>query len=143
MSHVRSRSRSWALTLLYGWDVTGAGSLAEYAEEALSRRRMARRYRPYVDALLETVSEHLEEIDGVIGEQTANWRLERLDVIDRNILRLGIAELRWLPDVPPKVAIHEALQLAERYGSDESPRFVNGVLDAVFKDVPVDEVADA
>ncbi len=96
-------------------------------------RNMARRYRPHVDCLLETVTSHCAEIDDLIAHHASNWRIERLNVIDRNILRIGIAELRWIADVPPKVAIHEALKLAKKYGSDESPRFVNGVLDAVFK----------
>ena len=94
---------------------------------------MARRYRPYVDRLLAEVEAHLPEIDRVIADTAANWRVERLDAIDRNILRLGIVELRWMEDVPPKVAIHEAVKLAMKYGGKESPRFVNGVLDAIFK----------
>ncbi|MDX1578086.1 MAG: transcription antitermination factor NusB [Gemmatimonadota bacterium] len=132
-AHARSRSRSWALNLLYGWEVAGSGGIVEHAEEALGRRRIARRYRPYVDRLLGVVAAHLSEIDGIIAETVSNWRLERLDVIDRNILRIGIAELGWIEDVPPKVAIHEAVKLATKYGGDESPRFVNGVLDAVYR----------
>ena len=133
MSHLRSRSRSWALNLLYGWDLGGDGSPAEHAKRALVHRRMASRYRPHVQCLLDTVTTHLEEIDAAIIEHASNWRIERLDAIDRNILRIGVAELRWVDDVPPKVAIHEALQLARKYGGDDSPRFVNGVLDAIFK----------
>ncbi len=64
-----------------------------------------------------------------------NWRLERLSAIDRNILRIGTVEILAMPDVPPAVAIHEAVRLAERYGSADSPRFVNGVLDAVSRSV--------
>ncbi len=62
-----------------------------------------------------------------------NWRLERLSAIDRAVLRIGAVELMWMDDVPPKVAIQEAIRLAEAYGGDESPRFVNGVLDALYK----------
>jgi len=94
---------------------------------------MASRYRPYAMTLLSTVEEHLSEIDALIGEHAANWRLDRLDAIDRSILRLGISELRWGEGIPPKVAIHEAVKLATRYGGAQSTRFVNGVLDAVYK----------
>lgn len=133
MAHVRSRSRSWVLSLLYGWELGGEGSPAEHAKRALIHRNMAPRYRPYVEQLLDTVSAHLDEIDDAITRHASNWRIERLATIDRNILRIGVAELRWIEDVPPKVTIHEALKLAAKYGSEESPRFVNGVLDAVFK----------
>lgn len=132
-AHVRSRARSWALHLLYAWEIAGEGTPLGHAKGALGQRRMSERYRPYVRRLLTEVDEHLDEIDAVIAETAANWRIERLDVIDRNILRLGIAELLWVEDVPPKVAIHEAVKLATKYGGEESPRFVNGVLDAIFK----------
>ena len=134
--HARSRSRSWALNLLYGWELSeGDATPTEFAVEALTRRRMAPRYRAYAMALLETVERHRPEIDRIIGEHAANWRLDRIGVIDRNILRIGISELRWPDNVPPKVAIHEAVRLATRYGGAESTRFINGVLDAVYKEV--------
>lgn len=133
--HVRSRARGWALSLLYGWEIAGEGTALDFARRALERRRMSRRYRPYVERLLRTVDEHREEIDRLIGEHASNWRLERIGAIDRNVLRLGIAELVWADDVPPKVAIHEAVKLATKYGGAESPRFVNGVLDGVYRKV--------
>lgn len=132
-SHVRSRSRSWTLNLLYAWELGGDGSPLEHARRTLAHRTMSTRYRPHVERLLETISGNLGEIDAAIARHATHWRLDRLHAIDRNILRIGIAELRWLDDVPPKVAIHEALQLAHRYGSPGSPRFLNGVLDAVLK----------
>ena len=129
----RSRARAWALQLLYGWEMTGESSLGEYARQSFLRRRVSERYRAYVDRLLGVLEERLPEIDRILGASIPNWRLDRLAAIDRNILRIGVAELRYVDDVPAKVAIHEAIRLAERYGSDESSRFVNGVLDAVFR----------
>ncbi len=85
--------------------------------------------------LIGTLSEHLPVVDARIRDHLSNWRLERLTAIDRGILRLATAELTTRSDVPPKVAIHEAIRLAERYGTEESPRFVNGVLDAVARGV--------
>ena len=132
--NVRSRARSWALNLLYGWELADVeAGPTDHAERALERRRMSRRYRPYALALIGVVEEHLPEIDHIIAEHAANWRVERIGVIDRNILRIGVAELMWMEDVPPRVAIHEAMRLASRYGGAESTRFVNGVLDAIHK----------
>ncbi len=132
--HVRSRARSWALQLLYGWEMGGGeGTPSDYAARALRRRRMAPRYRPYVERIIGWIESHSEEIDRVLANAVANWRVERLDAIDRTILRIGIAELLYGEDVPPKVAIHEAIRLASRYGSADSAGFVNGVLDAVHR----------
>lgn len=133
--NVRTRARSWVLQLLYGWEIADTDvSLPDHAREALSRRRVSDRYLPHIGRLLELLDEHLPEIDRTLQEVMPNWRLERLAYIDRNILRIGSAEILYLDDVPGKVAIHESIQLAEKYGSDESPRFVNGVLDAVYRE---------
>lgn len=94
---------------------------------------MAPRYKPHVERILALVESNREAIDRLLEETMPNWKLGRLDAIDRNILRIGIAELLYADEVPPKVAIHEAIVLAGRYGSAESPRFVNGVLDAVHR----------
>jgi N utilization substance protein B len=98
---------------------------------------MAPRYRQHVDRILALVESNREAIDRLLEETMPNWKLGRLDAIDRNVLRIGIAELLYADDVPPKVAIHEAIRLAGRYGSAESPRFVNGVLDAVHRKAAV------
>ena len=117
--------------------MSDGGSLTEYASRALTRRRVAPRYRPYIDRLLTILEEHRQEIDKTLQDHIANWRLDRLAAIDRNILRLGVAELRYVEEIPGKVSITEALKLAERYGSDDSTAFVNGVLDAVYRDAAV------
>lgn len=130
----RSRARSWALQLLYAWELSGRpGTLAEFAEVQLDRRRVSARYRPYARSLLGGLAEALPAVDARIQAHLANWRLERLTAIDRGILRIGTFELTSMPDVPTRVVIHEAIRLAERYGTAESPRFVNGVLDAVAR----------
>lgn len=130
----RSRARSWALQLLYAWEMSGRPEgLTEFAEASMDRRRVSGRYRPYVRDLLRGLADALPRIDARIQAHLSNWRLERLTAIDRGILRIGTLELTSMPDVPPRVAIHEAIRLAERYGTAESPRFVNGVLDAVAR----------
>ena len=79
------------------------------------------------------LDEHLPEIDRALAGALDNWSLERLSSIDRGVLRIGAAELLFDDEIPPKVAIQEAIRLAEAYGGNDSPRFVNGVLDALFK----------
>jgi N utilization substance protein B len=131
----RSRARSWALQTLYAWDLSdGDQALPSFAEKIFAMRTISPRYRPYVDELLASLAENLPLVDSTIQANLANWRLERLTAIDRSILRLATTELLTIRDVPTRVAIHEAIRLAERYGTEESPRFVNGVLDAVARD---------
>lgn len=127
-----SRSRGWALQVLYAWEQGPEGyTLPESTRRTLARRRVNPRYVEYLDQLLSWIDEGGEEIDLTLRRHLDNWRLERLTAIDRNVMRIAVAELLHSEEVPPTVAIHEAMQLARKYGSDESPRFVNGVLDAV------------
>jgi N utilization substance protein B len=77
------------------------------------------------------------QIDSVLEDHIPNWRLERLAAIDRNILRIGVAELLYVEKIPGKVAITEAIQLAERYGGDDSGAFVNGVLDSIYQEAAI------
>lgn len=133
--HAHSRARSWVLHVLYAWEIAGGDRpLREFATDALSRRRVSDRYRPYIRRLLGLLEEHLPEIDQLLRDVMPNWRLERLAHIDRNVLRIGAAEILYAEDVPGKVAISEGIQLAEKYGGKDSPRFVNGVLDAVLRE---------
>jgi N utilization substance protein B len=133
----RSRARAWFLHLLYAWEMSDRDSLTEFAEAALRLRRIAPRYRPYLEVLVALLDEHLAEIDGLLRDHIPNWRLERLAAIDRNILRLGVVELRYVAEIPGKVAITEAIRLAEQYGSDDSGAFVNGVLDSVYREAAI------
>lgn len=130
----RSKARAWALRVLYAWESRGRDAdLLEVLEEFLTQRLIAPGRRGYMRRLVETVGQDLDGLDRSIQESLTNWRLERISVIDRNVLRLGAVELLRFEDVPPRVAIQEALRLAERYGTDQSPRFVNGVLDGMMR----------
>jgi N utilization substance protein B len=130
----RSRARAWALQVHYRWESGGReGALRDALVETMATRRIAPRRVPYVRTLLSAIDGHREEIDRVLQDALQNWRLDRVSAIDRAVLRIGAAELLFGDDVPPKVAIQEAIRLAEAYGGKESPRFVNGVLDALFK----------
>jgi N utilization substance protein B len=99
--------------------------------------------RSYAEVMVRLVASNLERIDGLLHDSLTNWRLERLSAIDRNVLRLGVAELLFIDDVAPRVTLREMVQLAEKYGTTDSPRFVNGVLDAVMRRVAPDGAAGA
>jgi N utilization substance protein B len=129
----RSKARAWALRVLYAWDTRGDVPLEVVLDEFLSRRRIHPERREYMRRVVEAVARDPAALDETIQTALTNWRLARVSVIDRSILRLGAAEMLYLDDVPPRVSIQEALYLAERYGTDQSPRFVNGVLDALMK----------
>lgn len=132
----RKRARGWALQVLYAWDSRGAQreltSPVDQLREFLDERQIAPESRGYLSTLIRAFTEHREEVDNVLTEALTNWRLDRLSFIDRNVLRLAATEMLFVPDVPRRVSIQEAILLAERYGTHESPRFVNGVLDALL-----------
>lgn len=131
----RTRGREIALQLLYLREQNPATDPAE-VETFLARRLRDPRVREFARALLDGVQAHLAEIDAAIGAVAENWRVDRMAAIDRNILRLGAFEIRHCPDVPAKVAINEALELAKRYSTAQSSRFVNGILDRITPVAP-------
>lgn len=100
--------------------------------EFLATRRVNPEAREYLETLIEAVAAHRADIDRALEAALLNWRLERLSIMDRNILRLATAEMLHLA-IPPRVVIQEALLLAEKYSTAESPRFINGVLDALMR----------
>ncbi|HSJ07628.1 MAG TPA: transcription antitermination factor NusB [Longimicrobiales bacterium] len=133
MSRKRSRARGWAVQVLYAWEMRRRrDGLPEVLREFLADRRVGDEAREYLETLLSAVDLYLEQTDRSLEEALLNWRLERLSIIDRSILRLAATEMVYLA-IPPRVAIQEALLLAEKYSTAESPRFVNGVLDALMR----------
>lgn len=133
----RSKARGWALQGLYAWESRGGQpeDALRILQGLFSNLRVSPANRPYAEVLVRLVSSNLPKIDALLHESLTNWRLERLAAIDRNVLRLGVAEMLFVDDVSPRITIREAVQLAEKYGTHESPRFVNGVLDAVMRRV--------
>jgi len=130
----RSRARAWVLQIHYRWESEGArGTLADALRDTMQTRHVSPKRLPYVRRVVAVLDGHLREIDDALRSALDNWRLERLSAMDRAVLRIATAEILHLEDVPPKVAIQEAIRLAEAYGGAESPRFVNGVLDALYK----------
>ena len=88
---------------------------------------------PRATWMASTILDDVPEVDKALQNALKNWRLDRLSVMDRSILRLSATELLFLDEIPPKVSIQEGILLAEAYGGKDSPRFVNGVLDALYK----------
>ncbi|HEX8907154.1 MAG TPA: transcription antitermination factor NusB [Longimicrobiaceae bacterium] len=141
----RSKARGWALQGLYAWESRGAQpeDAMRVLQTLFSTLRVSPANRPYAEVLVRLVATNLERIDATILESLTNWRMERLAAIDRNVLRLGVAEMLFVDDVSPRITIREMVQLAEKYGTADSPRFVNGVLDAVMRRVAPEGAAPA
>lgn len=132
----RSRSRAWFLQVHYRWEALGhAATLDDALAMTMTGRTVAPARVRYLQRLVSAFAENRDRVEEMIAACMDNWRLERLSVMDRGILRLGATEILCLADLPGKVAIQEAVRLAERYGGADSPRFVNGVLDAVYRSV--------
>ena len=133
----RSRARAWILQIHYRWEsMGGPGSLRDALVDTAATRRISPRRLPYVRRVLAELDEHLADVDRALQGALENWRLERLSTLDRAVLRVAAAEMLYMDDVPPKVSIQEAIRLSEQYGGPDSPRFVNGVLDALYKHLP-------
>lgn len=124
----RREAREFLLTALYRREHVDA-SLAEMLAEVKPGDQ-----RDYIATVFEGISDRLEELDRMIGERTVGWRFERLALIDRNILRLGVYELLFLGEVPPEVAMDEAVELAKKFGTEQARSFINGILDRIWKE---------
>jgi N utilization substance protein B len=127
-----TRARARALQALYAWDIRGKGSLEGVAGQVWDDLAVTADERRLAGPLIRDIARGSTEIDAELADVTTNWRLERLGVVERCVLRLGAAELR-IDSTPPRVVIQEAVRLAERFGSPQSARFVNGVLDALAR----------
>jgi N utilization substance protein B len=120
------------LQALYAWDLRDEPELERVANQIWDDLSVPPDERRIAGQLVRTLSQNGRELDREITEATTNWRLERLGVVDRCVLRLGAAEL-YRAETPPRVVIQEAVHLAERYGTLKSAKFVNGVLDALAR----------
>jgi transcription antitermination protein NusB len=130
----RRKAREAVLECLYCFEIRGNVSVDEIFPYSLERHELDEEGAKFALALLKKTTENLESLDGIISKHIDNWDLNRLAMIDKNILRQGLAELQFFPEIPKKVTIDEAIELAKTYGSADSGRFVNGVLDALSKD---------
>ena len=126
----RSKARKRAVDLLYEADLRGVDAVSTLAE------RVALADPPindYTIALVEGVTEHRDAIDELLSEYSEGWTIERMPGVDRAVLRVGLYELLWSAEIPDAVAIDEAVELAKALSTDESPKFVNGLLGRVLR----------
>ncbi len=136
----RHLSRSIALQSLYEWDFRGRGG-PEKLEEIVDRN--IKEFGPglkepdFPKVLTLGVVSRLPELDGIIARAAPEWPVDQVALVDRNVLRVGLYELLFAPkdEVPPKVAINEAIELAKSFGGENSGRFVNGVLGTVYREI--------
>ncbi|MEM7306001.1 MAG: transcription antitermination factor NusB [Planctomycetota bacterium] len=126
----RTRSRELTLQFLYMLDLRGPEFLAE-VEEFLREEEPDAAAREFALHLIRGTAENLEDINEIIRKIAQNWDIERMAVIDRNVLRMATYELVHRPDIPPKVSINEAIELGKRYSTQNSGGFINGVLDRI------------
>ena len=137
----RHLARTVAMQILFEWDFNNRSQkLAEVAD------RNIKEFAPglgedivFINGLVRGVTKNMGEIDKTIEKYAPEWPIDKITIIDRNVLRLGVYELTIAKDVPPKVAINESIEIAKTYGGESSGRFVNGVLGAIFRDLELEE----
>lgn len=130
----RRRARELALTLLYQVEILGsAGVQAEEVMDIFWEQHYTQddAVKDFASLIAKEVVRNLEDIDAEIAKTSVNWKLDRMSCIDRNILRMAAFEIIHLEEIPPLVAINEAVELAKKYGAEESSRFINGVLNKI------------
>jgi transcription antitermination protein NusB len=129
----RSKARKRAVDVLYEADLRGTDAVATLADRVSLADPPV---NEYTVELVEGVHAHRERIDEILTEYADGWTIERMPGVDRAVLRIGVYELLWREDVPSAVSIDEAVELAKALSTDESPRFVNGVLARVMREAP-------
>jgi N utilization substance protein B len=126
----RRYARELAMQALFSMDMNNVFSpemLAEYGRSFLPNKKVG----PYFQRMTEGVVQYKDHIDKVIEKYSSNWKVRRMACVDRNILRLAVFELLYCDDIPAKVSINEAIDIAKKFGSAESGSFINGILDSI------------
>ena len=135
----RHLSRSIAMQSLYEWDFWGRDSsrLDDIVDKNIKEFGPGLEDTDFIKNLVAGVMEHLETINEIIVKCAPEWPLDQITIVDRNVLRIGIFELLWSKreEVPPKVAINEAIELAKNFGGESSGRFINGVLGTIYREM--------
>jgi len=127
----RSKARESVLQILYQIDVTG-----DPVDAVLNQYWHTRNRNPevvdFANEIVKGTTEHLSEIDAIISQHSENWEISKMPIIDRNILRFAIYEILYMDDIPPRVTIDEAIDLANNFGTPNSGKFINGILDKIM-----------
>lgn len=136
MSYKRRMVREKVLQALYAYEISKEpieGIIKEIVDLKAQKEALA-----FAELLIHTVIEHQDEIDARIRKKVTNWEFNRIAVIDRVLLEMGICELLYFEDIPPKVSINEAIEIAKLYSTEKSGQFINGVLDSILADLKAD-----
>ena len=128
----RTRARELAIQSLYQLDVQGSDAL-ELLDQFFTESDADDSIRKLAQDWTKGTWKNLQQCDELISASAARWQLDRLTTVDRSILRLSVYQLKFCPDIPPKVVIKEDIELAKKFSSEKAPAFVNGVLDAILK----------
>jgi N utilization substance protein B len=131
-TRIETRARARALQALYAWDMRGGTELERVASQVWDDLAISPEERRVAGPIVRYVANRQRDLDAELAEVTTNWRLERIGAVERCVLRMAAAELS-IGETPPRVVIQEAVTLAERFGSAQSAKFVNGVLDALAR----------
>lgn len=130
---VRRLGRELALQALYAYE-TADSTVGETIEYLCGEKKVSDESKKFGSELANAAMEHLSELDNIIAAQAKNWELSRVTVIDKNVLRMAICEMLYFEDIPAKVSIDEAIELAKKYSTEKSGKFVNGILDPIAKE---------
>ena len=131
----RHQARERALQILFQYDIHGRPGL--WLDVFWKENEATDEVKAFAERLVAGVLEKKNELDTLIGKYAANWKVSRMPIVDRNILRAGVYELLWMDDVPAKVTVNEAIELAKSFGDDDASKFVNGILDKVLSAEPL------
>ena len=127
----RHEARERAVQILFQYDIHGQAG--PWLEEFWTQYPLTEELRLFSEQLVDGVRTSRKDLDALISSHATNWKVSRMPIIDRNILRLGCFELLHLPEVPAKVTLNESIELAKNFGDEEASKFVNGILDKVLR----------
>ncbi|MEC4676065.1 MAG: transcription antitermination factor NusB [Nitrospirota bacterium] len=131
----RRNAREYALQMLFQHDFTGGGREPGCPGDLMAEKGESADDRQFAEELVKGAIDRIEEIDGAIETATEHWKLERMAVVDRNILRVAVYEIIYRNDIPSAVTINEALEIAKKYSSSASAPFINGLLDKIARNI--------
>ena len=130
----RRKAREYALQMLFQWDITH-DDIAAISETFWADHQEPSSVMEFAKGLAVGAVEQVEKIDALIQRHAQNWRLDRMAVVDRNVLRLAAGEFLLDKETPKNIVINEAIDIARRYSTQESPQFINGILDSIKKEL--------
>ncbi len=130
----RRIAREHALQALYAYELT-QDRLEKIIEDIIDSQIKDEKTRAFSEALVRAVASHQKELDRMIRKKAINWDFTRIAIIDKLVLRMGISEILFFEDIPPKVSINEAIEIAKKFSTEKSGSFINGILDSILSDL--------